>query len=119
MYLLIIITQFFLPYWCQMLRHDVLNGIGAVITVAVYILILRSAEILEALKDVNLILAVHQINRPLSKCRFKFLIIWEAGTFLLRQQRILELFDIVVLCAIASDDLPVQHKEDFIQSVCR
>ena len=83
MYLLIIITQFFLPYWCQMLRHDVLNGIGAVITVAVYILILRSAEILEALKEVNLILTVHQINWTFLKCHLKLHIVREAGTLLL------------------------------------
>ena len=48
MYLLIVISQFLLPNRRKVLRHDVLNGIGTVITVAVYILILRSAEILEA-----------------------------------------------------------------------
>ena len=48
MYLFIVISQFLLPNRRKVLRHDVLNGIGTVITVAVYILILRSAEILEA-----------------------------------------------------------------------
>ena len=50
---------------------------------AVYILILRSAEILETFKDVNLILTVHQINWTFLKCYLKLNIIREAGTLLL------------------------------------
>ena len=83
MYLLIVISQFLLPNRRKVLRHDVLNGIGAVITVTIYILILRCAEILETLKDVNLILAVHQINWTPLKCHLKLNIVWEAGTLLL------------------------------------
>ena len=56
-----------------MLRHNVLNRIGAVVTVTVYILILRSAEVLEALKNVNFILAVHQINWTFLKCRLRIM----------------------------------------------
>ena len=84
MYLLIIIAQFLLPYRRQVLWHDMLNRISAIIAVTIYILILRSTKILEALKNINLVLAVHKINRPLCKSRFEFLIIREASTFLLR-----------------------------------
>ena len=83
MYLLIVIAQLLLPHRCQMLRHNVLNRIGAVIAVTIYILILRGSEILEALKDVNLVLAVHQINRALLKGSLKLLIVREAGTLFL------------------------------------
>ena len=83
MYLFIVISQFLLPNRRKVLRHDVLNGISTVITVAVYILILRSTEILEAFKDVNLILAVHQINWTFLKCHLKLNIIRETGTLLL------------------------------------
>ena len=83
MYLLIVIAQRLLPYRCQMLRHNVFNRIGAVVTVTVYILILRCAEVLEALKKVNLILTVHQINWTFLKCRLKLHIVREASALLL------------------------------------
>ena len=96
-----------------------LNRIGAVVTVTVYILILRSAEVLEALKNVNLILAVHQINWTFLKCRLKLHIVREAGTLFLGKKCILELLDIVILGTIVSYDLSVQHEEDFIKGICR
>lgn len=37
----------------------------------------------------------------------------------MKKKCILELLDIVVLDAVIPDDFPVQHKEDFIQSICR
>ena len=83
MYLFVIIAQFLLPYRCQVLRHNMLNRIGAVIAVTIYILILRGAKILEALKDIYLVLAIHQIDRTLFKCSFELHVVREAGTLLL------------------------------------
>ncbi len=85
----------------------------------IYILVLPRTEILQSFKKIDLILAVHQIDGPLREGPSKFFIVREAGALFLRQQRILELFDIVVLRAVVPDDFPVQQEKDFIQNIRR
>ena len=76
-------------------------------------------EVLETLKDIEFVLAVHQIDRAFFECCSELCVIWEAGTLLLRQKRVLELLDIVVLSSVVPDDLAVQHEEDFVEGIRR
>ena len=81
---------------------------------AVNILVLDCPKVLQSLKDINLVFAVHQINRLADKRFCKLLVIREAGAFLFGQERILKFFNIVCLRTIIAHDFPMQHQKDFI-----
>ena len=82
------------------------------------ILRFHSPRIFQPLKQIQLILGVHAIDIPAHHALREFSIGREPRPVFLTQQCIFELFYIVVLAAVHTNDLPVQQQEYLVQCVC-
>ena len=115
--LFIIISQRFCPTGRQMLRHDVLYGIIAFVTMTIDIFILQSPKVFKSLKNVQFVFTVHQIDLSIREGIHELRIIREPATLCFGQQSILEFLNIIIGSSIITDDLSMEHKKDFVQSI--
>ena len=109
----------FCPCRGEVLRHNVFNGIYVVVQVSINVLRLDGAEVFQALKQIGLVFAAHQIYLLRGQRSGKLLVVREAPAFSLGEQGIDKLLDIALRGIVVPQNFPIQIQEDLVQGVGR
>ena len=81
-YLFIVLAKLPDPRGCEMLGHDVFDGIRSIVAVGINVLVFQRAIVFQALQNVNLVFVGHLVDLALRKACAEFFVIRETRPFL-------------------------------------